>query len=205
MPQKIKNSEWWQNNLGADWETIHELYLHTLGNLTLTGYNSEMSNTKFTNKREYLINSNFELNKKYFLEVQTWKEDDIKNRTNNLTELCLSKWKYFGSNNIDDNSVTGTKPEAVIIWGVRYEVKHWADVIEVTFNTIDYLANEKFTIIKANFPALFLFDDNKYKFRTLKNGIKIKTGFNADSLKRYCLRAIQLIELSEDDWKIELN
>ncbi|MFM6812846.1 MAG: HNH endonuclease family protein, partial [Dolichospermum sp.] len=37
MPQTI--TKWWQEHLGEHWGTIHDLLLHSLGNLTLTGYN----------------------------------------------------------------------------------------------------------------------------------------------------------------------
>ena len=45
MPQTL--TDFWRDHLGEDWETAHALWLHTLGNLTLTGYNSEMSNDDF--------------------------------------------------------------------------------------------------------------------------------------------------------------
>ena len=40
MPQTL--SEWWQHELGVDWEERYDLYLHTIGNLTLTAYNTEI-------------------------------------------------------------------------------------------------------------------------------------------------------------------
>jgi hypothetical protein len=49
MPQTLTDD--WRAHLGEDWETAHALWLHTLGNLTLTGYNSEMSNDDFSAKR----------------------------------------------------------------------------------------------------------------------------------------------------------
>ena len=49
MPQTL--SEEWQAELGEDWREAHDKYLHTIGNLTLTGYNSELSNSTFIDKR----------------------------------------------------------------------------------------------------------------------------------------------------------
>lgn len=43
MPQNANLSEQWKQELGPEWERVHESWLHTLGNLTLTGYNSEYS------------------------------------------------------------------------------------------------------------------------------------------------------------------
>ena len=48
MPQTL--SDKWKEELGADWERIHEQYLHTMANLTLTGYNSQYSNLPFIEK-----------------------------------------------------------------------------------------------------------------------------------------------------------
>lgn len=64
MPQTL--SEWWQVHLGNDWEETHELLLHTIGNLTLTAYNTELSNDDFITKKKTYADSHLELNK-YFL------------------------------------------------------------------------------------------------------------------------------------------
>lgn len=48
MPQKL--TEELKKDLGQDHERIHTQYLHTIGNLTLTGYNSEYSNKSFQEK-----------------------------------------------------------------------------------------------------------------------------------------------------------
>ncbi len=60
MPQTL--SEWWQNHSGEDWQETHELFLHTIGNLTLTAYNPELSNYDFSKKKETYRDSHLELN-----------------------------------------------------------------------------------------------------------------------------------------------
>lgn len=52
----------WAAELGADAEDTHDDYLHTLGNLTLTGYNSELGNLPFSTKQERYAASHVELN-----------------------------------------------------------------------------------------------------------------------------------------------
>jgi len=54
MPQNKNLSTAWQRMLGSDWELVRERYLHTLGNLTLTGYNSELGDLPFTEKQKRL-------------------------------------------------------------------------------------------------------------------------------------------------------
>ena len=52
LPQNEELSQEWQDSLGPEWQRIQETYLHTLGNLTLTGYNAEYSDHFFTQKRD---------------------------------------------------------------------------------------------------------------------------------------------------------
>jgi len=52
MPQNDELSSAWQTALGSEWQRVHEAWLHTLGNLTLTGYNSEYSDKPFASKRD---------------------------------------------------------------------------------------------------------------------------------------------------------
>ena len=50
LPQNPDLSPEWQEELGPDWKTVQEQYLHTIGNLTLTGYNPELSDRPFSEK-----------------------------------------------------------------------------------------------------------------------------------------------------------
>lgn len=55
MPQNENLSTVWQKMLGDDWISVRDRYLHTLGNLTLTGYNSELGDLPFEAKKEKLV------------------------------------------------------------------------------------------------------------------------------------------------------
>ncbi len=77
MPQTL--SVWWQNELGNDWEETHDLFLHTIGNLSLTAYNTELSNDDFPIKKQRLNESHLEINK-YFNALNTWTRADIEQR-----------------------------------------------------------------------------------------------------------------------------
>jgi hypothetical protein len=61
MPQTP--TPWWEENLGETWRETHELKLHTLGNLTLTGYNAELSNGDFQSKRTFFLQSPIHLSR----------------------------------------------------------------------------------------------------------------------------------------------
>lgn len=96
MPQNIEKSDEWKKDLGEDWERIHYVYLHTLGNLTLTGYNSEIGNKSFSDKckgKGNLGDSPLWLN--YGLnEVAVWNEAEIVSRAERLAKEALEVWPY---------------------------------------------------------------------------------------------------------------
>jgi uncharacterized protein with ParB-like and HNH nuclease domain len=87
-------TEWWQRHLGEDWEAVHAEWLDTVGNLTLTGYNSEMSNGDFDSKRVHLQESHCELNR-HFIDVETWDEQAIARRGEILADQALKIWPDF--------------------------------------------------------------------------------------------------------------
>ena len=90
MPQTLSDS--WKKSLGEKHSEIHETWLHALGNLTLTGYNSELGNEPFDAKKELLRNTHFELSKS-ILEKTTWGADEIEERGRDLVKLALERWK----------------------------------------------------------------------------------------------------------------
>jgi hypothetical protein len=87
-------TEEWKALLGEDWEETHELHLHVIGNLTLTGYNPELSNLPFDKKKAILAESHLEINK-YFASKQDWNKNEIEWRSYTLTELALKIWSIF--------------------------------------------------------------------------------------------------------------
>lgn len=96
MPQNIEHNLLWQQMLGEDWQEVHSLYLHTLGNLTITGYNAEMSNKSFwekVNGESGFKHSHLKLNES-IAQCDAWNKKAIQRRTNILTDIILKIWKY---------------------------------------------------------------------------------------------------------------
>lgn len=94
MPQSIgsgKNGADWKKMLGDDWEEIHDTWLHTLGNLTLTGYNQPLGNKTFKDKKTQLAKSNLELNG-YFAQTTVWAQKEIKKRGRDLARRVVKLW-----------------------------------------------------------------------------------------------------------------
>lgn len=94
MPQNENLSIEWKKDLGQNWKEIHETYLHTLGNLTLTGYNSEYSDHSFHDKQTHekgFIHSPLTLNEGLG-KVTTWNKEAIEERADRLAKLAVDVW-----------------------------------------------------------------------------------------------------------------
>ena len=95
LPQNQNLSQEWQDPLGEEWQSVQETWLHTLGNLTLTGYNSEYSDRPFAQKRDMkggFRHSPLQLNEGLG-QLDTWDEKAIRNRAERLAKLAMEIWK----------------------------------------------------------------------------------------------------------------
>ena len=95
MPQNPDLSDEWKRELGGNWQEVQERYLHTIGNLTLTGYNPELSDHSFGEKKEHqpggFRDSRLRLNDSLLREPE-WNEDAILARAKELAEKALKIW-----------------------------------------------------------------------------------------------------------------
>ncbi len=89
MPQKL--SKEWQESLGKGYSTLHKKWLHTLGYLTLTGYNPELSNKPFEQKLAYFKQSNISMNQ-YFDNIKIWNIESIQKRAEYLANIAIKVW-----------------------------------------------------------------------------------------------------------------
>ncbi|GAA8940559.1 hypothetical protein HpEKB22_05310 [Helicobacter pylori] len=108
MPQKLE--EEWERDLGENFQEIHNKYLHTIGNLTRTGYNTEYSNKSFQEKRDMeggFKDSPLRLNQG-LRDLEVFGEEEIKKRANDLADLALKIWTYP---NLDAETLEKYKPK----------------------------------------------------------------------------------------------
>ena len=90
MPQDLTDA--WRETLGADADGVHDRLLHTLGNLTLTGYNPELSNRPFIEKRAFFAESHLAMNRE-IAPVTSWTADDIRARSDRLADRAILRWR----------------------------------------------------------------------------------------------------------------
>ncbi len=94
MPQTLTKE--WERDLGENFQAIHDKYLHTIGNLTLTGYNQDYRNNSFQEKRDMekgFKQSPLRLNQS-LKDLESFGEKEIEKRANDLADWALKIWTY---------------------------------------------------------------------------------------------------------------
>lgn len=96
LPQNPNLSPEWQQELGPEWKEVQSKYLHTIGNLTLTGYNPELSDQPFHKKRDMkdggFAHSPIRLNQS-LATLEHWNQEEIENRAKMLADLAVQIWQ----------------------------------------------------------------------------------------------------------------
>ncbi|GAA0516027.1 DUF262 and DUF1524 domain-containing protein [Deinococcus depolymerans] len=101
MPQNNKAdslSGAWQTMLGSDWPEVQRRLVHTLGNLTLTGYNSELGDRPFVEKQSLPAPKGYRhsrmLMTRKLADLPEWNEARIQARAEELAQQALSLWSF---------------------------------------------------------------------------------------------------------------
>ncbi len=111
LPQNENLSQQWKDALGAEWQRVQETWLHTLGNLTLTGYNTEYSDRPFVEKRDMkggFRESPLRVNEG-LATLDAWNEDAIAARAERLAEKAAQVW---GAPSLATEVLDGYRPNA---------------------------------------------------------------------------------------------
>ncbi|MBS0647234.1 MAG: DUF262 domain-containing protein [Verrucomicrobia bacterium] len=165
MPQNPDLSVEWQSMLGDNWKEIQQLYLHTLGNLTLTGYNSELSDRPFGKKKSIeggFNDSPLRLNS-FMRNVDVWNEEQIKKRAVELATKATSIWN---APNLSDDILSKYKPA---------EEKESATY---TIENYEYLKGEMLELYYALRKRILNIDSSvKEEYKKLYIAFKSSTNF----------------------------
>lgn len=171
MPQTL--SPVWQKELGEKSQQIHEKWLHTLSNLTLTGYNSKYSNRPFKDKLDIengFKDSNLRLNQ-FVRECQKWTEDELIERQSHLSKKSIKLWYYPTTSYVppveetneylleDDFDFTGYTLVSYTLYDVESKVQSWK---EMQIDVVKYLLEQHTTQIMS------LCGDHKFYDLSLK-------------------------------------
>ena len=120
LPQNENLSQKWREVLGDEWQRIQQTWLHTLGNLTLTAYNSDFSDRTYIEKRDMLgaaekglKQSPLKLNQGLGA-LEKWDEAAIKNRANKLATFAVNVW---AAPKLAADVLDAYRPEAATVGG----------------------------------------------------------------------------------------
>lgn len=196
MPQTLEDS--WKVELGEHFSEIHKTYLHNIGNLILTEFNSEIGNKSFEEKKRKLATSSLN----YRLDVikrNTWNEDSIKEHQLNMVKWFLSTFPLpeefkekanWNTQKIENTSFSpldsdagesaeGNKPVELIINEDVIKVKTWQDVF---IKFLKYLKDNPaydFEFILDNQTELFRRNETIIKWGSLKELIDAKVDLSS--------------------------
>lgn len=144
MPQNKNLSSEWQKMLGENWQADKDRWLHTLGNLTLTGYNSELGDRPFSEKKK-LIEANQTKIVILYEDIQdkdVWNADTIQARANRLTKEIMKLYP------IEQPS------QLVKFVDTRYSEYTAAEPGNATYKTVNYYELEGERVIVDSFAVM---------------------------------------------------
>ncbi|WQY79195.1 DUF262 and DUF1524 domain-containing protein [Helicobacter pylori] len=172
MPQTLE--EEWERDLGENFQAIHDKYLHTIGNLTLTGYNQEYSNKSFQEKRDMekgFKQSPLRLNQS-LKDLESFGEKEIEKRANDLADWALKIWTYP---NLDAETLEKYKPKKekkaydLSSYNFGPDSRELFDILSKEIKALDERITEKFNQEYIS----YMFDKNFVDIVPLKNGLKL--------------------------------
>ncbi len=172
MPQTL-NLEW-ERDLGENFQAIHDKYLHTIGNLTLTGYNKEYNNKPFKEKRDMekgFKQSPLRLNQS-LRDLEVFDEKEIEKRANYLADWALKIWTYP---NLDAETLEKYKPKKekkvydLSSYKFGSHSRELFDILSKEIKALDERITEKFNQEYIS----YMFDKNFVDIVPLKNGLKL--------------------------------
>ncbi|MFP6042226.1 DUF262 domain-containing protein [Helicobacter pylori] len=189
MPQTL--TEEWERDLGENFQAIHDKYLHTIGNLTKTGYNTEYSNRSFQEKRDMekgFKQSPLKLNQS-LKDLEVFGEEQIKKRANDLADFALKIWTYP---KLDAETLEKYKPKkekkAYDLSSYKFssDSRELFDILREKIKAFDERITEKFNqqyiaykFCKINFVGIVVQEKGlklylKMELNELQDGIKEK-------------------------------
>ena len=155
MPQNTSLSPGWQHDLGVNWKEIQKTYIHTIGNLTLTAYNSEMSDRPFMDKMNMpggFKESALRLNA-YLVKLTEWNEDHIKERAQQLAAKAVQIWPYPSLTNAELAPYTAEEKSAPKYTLETYDINAFTKIL---FETLDRRIMNLSPAVKREYKKLYI-------------------------------------------------
>jgi predicted transport protein len=187
MPQNPRLSEVWQKELGPNWKDIHARYVHTIGNLTLTGYKAELSDRSFYEKRTIeggFDHSTFKLNQNV-AHIEHWDQVAIEKRAGILADKAMKIWTLpvLSDKQISQHSSKqGKKPVL-------------AEIIGATNHPLAGFVPDGFRLIQSTEKRFYLFRKVEDEWIQYGNGKNSWFVTSWESVRSWILRIHQKNEM----------
>jgi hypothetical protein len=206
MPQRL-NAEWRLQVANAD--KVKEQYGGTLGNLTLTKYNQEMSNKPYSEKKEFYKDSNVSLTREVAETYNQWGKEAIIDRTKELTDELIqifpmpnikevNEEEITGEYTIDQTvDVTGKAPVQITINENEYPVKTWKQMLKIFLNDLWNRDSLNYDRIKENDQISRMLFSPHNAPATLENGTVIETNFSASVILAIITKISEICDITD--------
>lgn len=228
MPQNKNISKPWQDMLGEDWELVKDKYLHTLGNLSLTGYNSELGDRTFSEKKKLVQDANTKVIILFedVLDKDEWNQTTIENRADRLSNEILKLYPIVKPEKLveyrepgytefsleNPEEATSTSINYYVLQGERIKTISYAEMLrsvirklyELDKTVIEEMAKNDEMLFPGSEYPMFSYDKNK-----AKGGKKLKikgtdiyqsSGFSASFIIYIVKELLDRYEIDENDF-----
>lgn len=156
MPENKKLSQEWKQMLGPNWEDVHARLLHTIGNLTLTAYNSEMSDRPFAEKMEMdggFKQSALKLNS-FVIKCSQWTESEISARAEEIAELAASQ--VWPRPTLTEDEISPYRPQKKDEGQYKLESYEWNQYTRMLFDKLNACILSLSTDIRRECKKLYI-------------------------------------------------
>ena len=214
MPQKL-NGAWKEYLRERNDTSAHEIFLHTLGNLTLTAYNSELGNADFDIKKNIYAQSNYSYTRA-LTNYAEWTSRQIQSRAKKLAAEAIKIWplpEEFNSRSVnlgdtfnldsDFGALRGTRSATLTISGTEIKMPYWNHMLREIVRQLYALDKDNFrqaAAVKSNLfttePTDFKLDENFYMY----------TGYSTEDCLRIAKSLVEKFDsLGETNFKDEIS
>lgn len=227
LPQNKNLSTAWQKMLGSDiWKEVQEQYVHTLGNLTLTGYNSELGDLPFTEKKQKLEETDSKVVTLYsdVKACTVWNAAAIEQRADRLAAIIVKlypieqpvvtisfadpRYKEYSCDHPDD--ATYKTPNYYVLQGERVNTTNFAEMLrsiigrlyEQDSSIIENMARNNERLLSWSQNIMFSYDINQVYGETMigDSGIYQNIGYSASHIMCIIQAMLDKYEIDHNDF-----
>lgn len=219
MPQTL-NKEW-KEELGENNESIHQEWLNTIANLTITGYNSKYQNRSFTEKKTIengYNDSPLRLNQ-YLKSCTKWTELEMKERLAQLQTLALKLWPFPSTdylpekktekefNLAEEYDYKNSKLKQYIFMGTLYPTKGWTDMIVSVVKSLHELDSDILENMASHNQSIYISDKPRLKsgrWNKVAESVFLNTNSNTTTKIRFLRDIFDEYDLDQSELRFVL-